>query len=122
MEKHIDVMKQSGELTETILEGLQHIQKLLGEGKHGQTIYMFKDVLLAYSSIEKSLEPIKGELANEELTSIARNLKHILELVVDYYEAKQYGKVQEVMQFTLIPQVKKWKDELQKAFQSYIVS
>ncbi len=119
VEKYVDVMKQSVELSDTLLEGLQHIQKLLGEGNAEQTIYMFEDVLLAYSTIEGSIEPIKEELKNEELTTSAIKLKQTLELVVSNYEAKDYNKVQEVIQFTLVPQVKKWKQQLQGAFQPY---
>ncbi|MFA9558929.1 hypothetical protein ACERII_16585 [Evansella sp. AB-rgal1] len=120
MEKYIEVMKQSLELTETMLQGLQHIQKLIGEGKHEQTIITFEDVLSAYSTIENSIKPIKDKLECEQQTST--NLNHILELVVNRYEEKDYYKVQEVMQFTLIPQVKKWKEELENTFHPYIVS
>ncbi|EWG11497.1 hypothetical protein [Cytobacillus firmus] len=64
MEKYIEVMKQCLEISETILEGLHHIQKLLSEGKFEQTIYLYEDVLLAYSTIENSVEPLK-EKANQ---------------------------------------------------------
>lgn len=122
MEKQIGIMKQSLELSETILEGLQHIQKLLGEGKFEQTIYLYEDVLLAFSAIEKSVEPLKDELNSETFNSATTNLKYIMELVVDHYEEKNYAKVQEVMQFTLVPQFKKVKQELELAFKPYLQS
>ncbi|MCL7746704.1 hypothetical protein [Halalkalibacter alkaliphilus] len=122
MEKQIEVMKQSVELSGTIVEGLEHIQKLIGEGKVQRTIYMFEDVLLAYSTIEKSIEPINSKLESEQLGLATTNLKQTLELVVESYEEKDYGKVQGILQFTLIPQVKKWREELTSAFKPYIVS
>lgn len=122
MEKHIDVMKQSVELSETILEGLQHIQKLLGEGKFEETMSMFEDIVSAFSTMQQSLTLVTEKLENHQIDSTSNKVQDGLELVVSAYEAKSHGKVQEIIQFTLSPQVKKWKEELEKAFQPYIVS
>ncbi|MBU9722283.1 MULTISPECIES: hypothetical protein [Bacillaceae] len=122
MEKYVEVMKKSQELVDTMVEGLEHIQRLLSEGHEAQTVYLFENVVLAYTTIEKSLEPIQAEIKNEELQSVTKNLAHVLELVVDSYEAKDYGKVQEVIQFTLTPQVINWKAVFESAFKPYIVS
>ena len=69
MEKYIEVMKQSLELSETILEGLQHIQKLLSEGKSEQTIFLFEDTLVAYETIVRTIEPAVNELNNESISA-----------------------------------------------------
>lgn len=122
MEKHIDVMKQSVELSETILEGLQHIQKLLGEGKFEETMSMFEDVVSAFSTMQQSLTPVTEKLENQEIDAKAIKVQADLELVVSAYEAKSHGKVQEIIQFTLTPQLKKWKEALEKTFQPYIIS
>lgn len=122
MEKHIDVMKQSVELSETILEGLQHIQKLLGEGKFEETMSMFEDIVSAFSTMQQSLTPVTEKLENQEIDAKAIKVQAALELVVTAYEAKSHGKVQEIIQFTLTPQLKKWKEALEKTFQPYIIS
>lgn len=122
MEKHIEVMKQSVELSETILEGLQHIQKLLSEGKHEQSVFMFEDVLQGFATIERTIAPAVKELYNESIPAKQAEFSQAADLVVTAYEEKNYAKVQEVLQFTLVPRFKKLKAELEQAFNPYIVS
>ncbi|GLB60187.1 hypothetical protein [Cytobacillus sp. NCCP-133] len=122
MEKYIEVMKKSQELAETVLEGLQHIQKLIGEGKHEQSILMFEDVLLAYTTIWRTIEPAIRELGNESIPVRQADVSKAAELVVSVFEEKNDAKVQEVLQFTLVPQFKKLKAELEQAFQPFLVS
>lgn len=115
-------MKQSIELSETILEGLQHIQKLLSEGKQEQTVFLFEDVLTAYATISRTVEPVLKELNNETVTTVQADFSKAADLVVSAYEQKYYPKVQEILQFNLVPQFKKLKEELEKAFSPYLVS
>ncbi|WP_077214806.1 hypothetical protein [Bacillus dakarensis] len=122
MEKHIEVMKQSLELSETILEGLQHIQKLLSEGKSEQTIFLFEDTLLAYETISKAINLAVTELNNESISAKQAEFSQAADLVVTAYEEKNYAKVQEILQFTLVPQFKKLKEELEQAFNPFVVS
>lgn len=42
MDKHIDVMKQSLELQDTLMEGLKHIQIQINEGKYEDSILLLK--------------------------------------------------------------------------------
>ncbi|MBU9711756.1 hypothetical protein [Evansella tamaricis] len=122
MDKYIEVMKRTKELTDTMLEGLEHINELFKDGKYEETIQLFESVVVAYTTIQNSLEPIKEKLNNGDLESTTKNFNHILELVVDYYETKDYGRVQEVIQFTLLPHVKKWRGELETAFEPFLTS
>ncbi|WP_078429896.1 hypothetical protein [Alkalihalobacterium alkalinitrilicum] len=122
MEKYIDVMKKSLELSETILEGLEHIQKLLSEGNYEQSILLMEDVLVAYTTIGRSIEPVKHEFDNETIGHLQNGLKKTIELVVNAYESKSCVKVHEIIQFSLLPQFKKFKHELEQNFHSYIVS
>ena len=73
MEKPIEVIKQSLELSETILEGLQHIQKLLSEGKSEQSVFMFENVLEAYTAISETIESVINELNNESISAKQTN-------------------------------------------------
>ncbi|MBU8905995.1 hypothetical protein KH400_05245 [Desertibacillus haloalkaliphilus] len=115
-------MKQSVELTETILEGLQHIQKLLGEGKFEETMYLFEDAVAGFTTIVRSIGPVQKELNNDELETKINSVKNALDLVVGTYESNSHGKVQEIMQFTLVPQFMKLKQELERAFEPYLLS
>lgn len=122
MDKYIDVMKQSLTLTGTIIEGLQHIQKELGEGKLQETVFLFEDVVAGFLAVENSLMPVKEELEMKSVEDKLTSLKNTLELVVTAYEAKDQAKVQELMQFTIVPQFKELKEELEETFQPYVTS
>ena len=122
MEKHIEVMKKSLELSETILEGLQHIQKLLNEGKNEQSVFMFEDALEAYTAISTTIEPVINELNNESISAQQAAFSQAADLVVTAYEEKNYAKVQEILQFTLVPRFKKLKEQLEEAFKPYVIS
>lgn len=118
----MEVIRISLDLSETIFEGLEHIQKILGEGKFEQTIFLFEDVLEAFSSIERSIEPIIKKVDREALDEQLVSVKNALEIVVSTYEEKNYAKVQEVMQFTLRPQFKKFKAKIEEVFNPYLLS
>ncbi|WP_339213811.1 hypothetical protein [Ornithinibacillus sp. FSL M8-0202] len=121
MDKHIDVMKQSLELQDTLMEGLKHIQIQINEGKYEDSILLFEEAVRAYSMIEKSLKGLPEGVLSDENIKLAEKVKVTIELVVSAYESYSYGKVQEILQFTLIPSFKKWKSELEKNFNQYLV-
>lgn len=122
MEKHIEVMKKSLQLSGTMLAALQHIQKLLNEGKSEQAIFLFEDVLQGYATVERTISPVVKDLNNESIALKQVDFGQATELVVTAFEEKNYAKVQEVLQFTLIPGFKKLVGELEQAFNPYIVS
>jgi hypothetical protein len=122
MEKYTEVMKQAIELIETMQEGIGHIRTQLNKGQYEQSVILFEDVMIAYATVERSLTPVLEGWGNEDVTPEMLKLRQSLEFIVSAYEQREYGKVIEIMQFSLIPQVKTWKEELEKAFHPYIVS
>ncbi|WP_106496600.1 hypothetical protein [Lentibacillus sp. Marseille-P4043] len=122
MEKYIDVMKQTTMLQETVYEGLQHIQALLKEGKFEETIALFSETVQAFSSIEKAVIGLPDDILTEESKSLTTEVRDAFKIVVSSCELKEYGKVQEVLQFTLTPRFQRWMEELNKAFMPYLVS
>lgn len=122
MEKYINVMQQATELTETMVEGLKHIQKLLGTGKFEESVILLENVVASFASVEQSIVPVKAKLDNHAIEAKTERVKEALNLILDACEAMNYGKVQEMMQFTLIPQVQRWQKELAQAFNPYIAS
>lgn len=115
-------MKQSTELLETAYEGLQHMQKLFKEGKFEESIPLFTNIVEATSSIESSIETLPKELLSDDIAITGAKVIRALNIVVELYESMNYGKIQEVLQFTLIPNYKTWKQACDTAFQRYLVS
>ncbi|MGJ9385227.1 hypothetical protein [Salipaludibacillus sp. CF4.18] len=123
MEKHLDVMKQSLQLSETVLEGLTHVQKQLNEKKYPEAMQLMDDVVGGFASIENSIGPVFEEMNDTELVEVhIGKVRESLERVVTSLEDHSYGTVQEILQFTLIPNVKKLKAEMETLFEPYLVS
>lgn len=123
MEKHFDVMKQSLPLVETILEGLIHVQKQLNEKKYPEAMQLMEDVIVGFVSIENSVAPVFADLNDTELVEgHIDKVRESLGLVVTALENHSYGTVQEILQFTLIPNVKKLKERLEELYQPYVLS
>ncbi|MCE7793202.1 hypothetical protein K8O68_12315 [Salipaludibacillus sp. CUR1] len=123
MEKYTEVMKHSLQLTETMVEGLSHIQKQLSEGKYLEATQLLTDVISGYASIENSVRPVLIALEKEgqvegHLDDVRKNMGQVVTLL----EEEDFGTVQEVIQFTLLPNVKKLKEEMETVFKPYIVS
>ncbi|MBP1931459.1 hypothetical protein [Ammoniphilus resinae] len=122
MEKYIDVMKRTIELSVTCLEGLEHIKVKLNEGRFEETIQLMNDVVTAFSKMESSIQPIFHTLPSNEIQPLTHSLINAFENAVTAYEQGQAGKVKEIFQFTLLPAYKKWKVEVEKVFHPYLIS
>ncbi|MFB4165222.1 hypothetical protein ACE1TI_15765 [Alteribacillus sp. JSM 102045] len=53
-------MNQSLQLSETVLEGLTHVQKQLNDMKYPEAIQLMDDVVDGFASIENSVRPVLG--------------------------------------------------------------
>lgn len=122
MEKYIDVMKQSVELSGTMIEGIEHIQMLLEEGKYEDSMYLFENVVAGFLSIEHSVTPIIETLENNGIEARSKQIKESLELVVSAYEVRNYDKAQEVIRNTLTSHCKEFRQELEAVFSPFLVS
>ncbi|MED4461198.1 hypothetical protein [Metabacillus fastidiosus] len=120
METSIDIMRQSLDLQETVLEGLEHVQKQISEGKFEDTISLFRDIVQAFFSIESSLKCLPDQILIDEV--IIDNIRGSLNIAVNAYESKNYMNVQEVIEFKIIPMYKEMKIQLEQTFNPYIIS
>ncbi|WP_404427563.1 hypothetical protein LG296_04795 [Ureibacillus chungkukjangi] len=102
MESYIEVVEKSLYLTDTILEGLDLIQELLGQGKGEQTLFLFEDVLVAFVTIKNATESIFNEIKND-INPIYDEIRKILNLVISYYEDKEYANLQDILNLKIIP-------------------
>ncbi|SES30130.1 hypothetical protein SAMN05518684_11522 [Salipaludibacillus aurantiacus] len=123
MERHLEIMKQSLQLSETVVNGLIHTKTLLSEGKRPEAMQMLDDILVSYESVERSVTPVLAEMdmaEAEEVQGYFTNVQKGVNAVVTGLEAEKYEKVEEVLDSTLIPQFRKLNDDLKKAFQPYL--
>ncbi|RSL29968.1 hypothetical protein D7Z54_28535 [Salibacterium salarium] len=123
MEKQLPVMEQTLQLSETMGEGLRHVQQLLHEGKFESALPLLEDVFHAYTNIENALQSLLDRLKDPApIQDQAEKMRGSLKVVVAALEKNEYERVKEVLQFTLLPQWKKWDGVLNDTFQGYLVS
>lgn len=124
MEKYLDGMRRTIDLSDTCLEGLEHIRKQLNEGYIEDTIPLMVDVITAFSQIEDFIQPIlvKSSLSSNHIESLTSSLRNALDHAVTAYNQELNGKVVEIFQFTLLPAFRKWKSEVERVFQPYLLS
>lgn len=122
MERYTEAMKQSIELSETILEGFMHIHRLIDEGQFEQATMLFGDALSGIASIQSAVKPVLESLENIETDDVIISVVKAAGTVVNLFEEKNYMKVQEVLQFTLVPQFNRLNEELRKLFTPFLVS
>lgn len=122
VEKQQQVMKHALELVETIQEGIIHIKNELISGKFSETMNLFEDVVLAFTSVESAINQLDEDVKTDQLVEATEKVKKAIELVVDQYEIGNRTSMQEIMQFTLGPSVKQWRTEMENNFHPYILN
>ena len=116
-----DLVKRLLELAETGLEGLEHVRDQIGLGNYEQSMSVFIDVVHAFSEIEDVLKSTyQPEQGSDDLLSVTDSLRDGFDWMVKAYEER--GRLQEIMQLTLIARYKAWLKELEQSLNRYIVS
>lgn len=80
------IIKMSRDLTETVLEGLEHIIQLIAQDNFKQSIHLFEDVCEAFLVIEDSLKGTLESLNNDVINSNLESIKKSLHQSVTAYE------------------------------------
>ncbi|GAE94582.1 hypothetical protein JCM21714_3753 [Gracilibacillus boraciitolerans JCM 21714] len=122
MEKQYEIMQQALVLAETLQEGILHIQTELNQSNFSNTMYLFEDVVHAFSSIESANKQLNESVISEELFEQTDKVKKAIELVVNQYELGNKGKVQEILQFNLLPAIKRWRTTMEQSFHPFILN
>jgi hypothetical protein len=121
MEKYIDTMRQVSDLSQTALEGLEYVKKMLNEGNIESALSVSRDFTYAFYQMEKSCDLMMAE-NHVEVRNQTIALRESINLLVSSFELAHYSKAKEVIQFNLLPSYKKWQNRLQEYFRPYIVS
>lgn len=109
-------------LSDTIMEGLEHIKQRVLDGYLEDTYYLLEDIINAVASIHKATEqmlPVLGENRIEEYT---QHINHLIDEMTNNYKEQRIEKAKTDYQLVLIPAFKKWKNELERCLSDYIAS
>jgi hypothetical protein len=114
-----DVVERVLELSRTGLEGLEYVRDQIGLGKYEQSMSVFTNVVHAFSEIEDVLSTYQSE-QDSDLLSATSSLRDGFDWMVRTYEER--GRLQEVLQLTLMVRYQAWRKELEDSLSRYIVS
>lgn len=109
-------------LSNTIMEGLEHIKSRIVDGYFEDTYYLLEDIINAIASIHKATEPLLPLLGDNQIEQYTEQLTHLIDEMTNNYQAKQIEKAKIDMQLVLIPAFKEWKNELERCLSNYIAS
>ena len=116
------VIQNTLNLLETMEEGLTYIKKKLNELNIEATITVLTDTINAFSAIEISISPILEGLRENEIVEKADKLRRAFDLMGKEFQNNNGQKVYEIIQLTLEPAFKSWKNEIKKTLSPYIRS
>ncbi|MDD2511038.1 MAG: hypothetical protein PHP26_09900 [Syntrophomonas sp.] len=119
MEFLYETAGQIVELSRTIKEGLIHINERMDEGKLKETIFLFEDVLEAFSSIEIPIQPVLQADNMDELQEATAELKRSLEMLAQAFEANDLEKARAEISQSLIPSYSRWQLHLEQSLKAY---
>lgn len=125
MEKYSEVMRQTIELSDTCLEGMEHIFFQLRDGYMEGTIAILGDVIQAIFQLDQSVQLFGEVLPPKEVKPLSQSSQLIyndLNHIVEAYEQGVSGQALDVLEFRLLPNYKKWKNSLEKCLHSYVVN
>ena len=117
-----EVIKHTLDLLETMEEGMDYVKAKLGELNIEGTVTVLTDLITAFTEVEKSISPMMAELPENQILEKADKLRTDFDMMVKEYEASKGQKAYEIMQFTLEPSFKNWKQELENTLKPYTIS
>lgn len=86
MEKYMDIIRRVLELADTCLEGLEHAEICLREGRFEDCIIMLHDAVHGYYQMEKALVPVLVNLSDTEMAARSEVLRNVLDLMASLQE------------------------------------
>ncbi len=105
-----DNSSQIIELLKTMEQGVRHLDRKLAEGKIQENLYLFTDLLEAFSTIETQVQE------NQELEEPTAELKRAFSLIADSYEEEDYGKVRSYFIFVFKKSFEDWFNKVMAAY------
>ncbi|MGS0763330.1 hypothetical protein [Syntrophomonas curvata] len=109
-------------LSDTIMEGLEHIKKRVFDGYFEETYYLLEDIIDAIASIHKATEPMLPLMGENRIEQYAEHLNHLIDEMTNNYQTQRIEKAKTDMQLVLIPAFKEWKNELERCLSDYVAS
>jgi len=119
---YYEVMRQSLELSETMLNGIEHIRWKLAAGHFEEMLSLLQDVTEALVSIQEGGQQVAGEMKTGNPNDNMERLLSALDELVSAYESKDWEQALKAMENQVVPGFIAWKEELERCYRPAVVS
>lgn len=102
-------------ISKTIIEGLEQLLVFQRENKQRESIYIFGTIVEGVRVIDNWIK--KNNEVKEKVMKLNKNIEKNILVLAKNIETNNTSKCFEILQFSLIPQVKQLKTELSKQFE-----
>src|SRR5690625_2041225 len=102
--------KQVGHILDTLIEATEHLSTLIKNKELNQSIFIFSSVVDGFSAIQNTLGTAKSKIGKQE----RKRIEQLILLIAQQLEEGNFIKIAEIMQFSLLPDLRKLKDSFEK--------
>ncbi|MBP1971729.1 glutathione synthase/RimK-type ligase-like ATP-grasp enzyme [Virgibacillus natechei] len=98
-------LKQVLNIMETLLEATEHFSTLIKKKELNQSVYILSSIVNGFEAVDQILASTQSTKGKAEGEKIERSIN----LITKQLEQGNFLKVSEIVQFSLMPQLRKWK-------------
>ena len=109
-------------LSDTIMEGLEHIKQRVLDGYLEDTYYLMEDIINAVASIHRAIDPMLPLMGENQIEELTCNINHLIDEMINNYREQRIEKAKIDFRLVLIPAFKEWKNELERCLSKFIAS
>lgn len=110
------------DLSDSVIQAMEHLHTRLGEGHLEDSSYLLEDLKDAVTSIQNATELLMPELGDNNINDLTMELQGAVEDMTATYEQRRIEKAKVDMQWVMLPLAKKWRDELGRCLTAYKAS
>lgn len=122
MENLITLSRDMVELSNTIKEGLDHLDKRLAEGHLEDSYYLFQDIVQAFYSVTRAMESMQANVEIAGVVKATDSLLSAFEKLSTSYEDQKLNQARMDLQLILTPAFSAWSSELHRCLQPIMES
>lgn len=122
MKNHVELMMRVFELSQTLGEGLQHMEIQLAELRFEEAFNMLQDIVEATCAIGNSLKLLTPEGQENQLVIGLYKLNHWFEQMIFAYQNQQLNNMQTIVQMHLRPLYSQWQQQLELYYRDNVLS
>ena len=110
------------DLSDSIIQAMEHLQARLAEGHLEDSSYLLEDLKDAVNSIQSATELLMPHLGDNMINDLTLELQGVVAEMSATYEERRIEKAKVDMQWLMLPLAKKWRDELGRCLTAFKAS